>query len=191
MARYFCKVNFGVTFDATENLNVSLDFWDITQENKIDDVPFGFLFNQSKQFDRLLTFFGAIPTARDVQPVRALRRALMELDRGEIVGVFPEARRVEYWGEEQPSRGAAWLALATGATLLPVAMQGTQHTLGLVEKRFRTPPIRIWIEKPIDPLDFTDHADPIKAVMAEWREAMDARLRPWWRDREGEVARPE
>jgi outer membrane receptor for ferrienterochelin and colicin len=37
--------NLGFTFDATDDIRFSLDYWDITQEKKIDDVPFGFLFN--------------------------------------------------------------------------------------------------------------------------------------------------
>ena len=37
--------NFGVTVNPMEQLSMSLDYWDITQEKKIDDVPFGFLYN--------------------------------------------------------------------------------------------------------------------------------------------------
>lgn len=37
--------NLGVTFTLLEDLSVSIDYWDITQENKIDDAPFGFLYN--------------------------------------------------------------------------------------------------------------------------------------------------
>ncbi|MGB5331937.1 MAG: TonB-dependent receptor [Woeseiaceae bacterium] len=37
--------NLGVTVSPMEDLQVSLDYWDITQEKKIDDVPFGFLYN--------------------------------------------------------------------------------------------------------------------------------------------------
>ncbi|MBT8088901.1 MAG: TonB-dependent receptor [Gammaproteobacteria bacterium] len=36
--------NFGVTLNPIEDLSVSFDYWDITQEKKIDDVPFGFLY---------------------------------------------------------------------------------------------------------------------------------------------------
>jgi outer membrane receptor protein involved in Fe transport len=39
--------NFGLTFNLLENLDVSIDYWDITQENKIDDAPFAFLYNSS------------------------------------------------------------------------------------------------------------------------------------------------
>ena len=37
--------NIGVSVNPIENLSVSLDYWDITQEKKVDDVPFGFLYN--------------------------------------------------------------------------------------------------------------------------------------------------
>lgn len=37
--------NLGLTFNPVEDLSVSIDYWDITQENKIDDAPFGFLYN--------------------------------------------------------------------------------------------------------------------------------------------------
>jgi len=38
-------INLGVTVNPLESLSLSLDYWDITQEKKIDDVPFGFLYN--------------------------------------------------------------------------------------------------------------------------------------------------
>lgn len=40
------SLNLGVAWQ-TDRFNVTLDYWDIEQENKIDEVPFGFLYNQS------------------------------------------------------------------------------------------------------------------------------------------------
>ncbi|HSG58505.1 MAG TPA: TonB-dependent receptor [Woeseiaceae bacterium] len=37
--------NLGLTFNPIDDLSVSIDYWDITQDNKIDDAPFGFLYN--------------------------------------------------------------------------------------------------------------------------------------------------
>jgi len=37
--------NLGVTVDLMDTLRISVDYWDITQEDKIDQVPFGFLFD--------------------------------------------------------------------------------------------------------------------------------------------------
>lgn len=37
--------NIGVTVNPMEDMQLSLDYWDITQEKKIDSVPFAFLYN--------------------------------------------------------------------------------------------------------------------------------------------------
>ncbi len=156
----------------------------MTARRNVRFLAVGFLFNRSVLFDNLILFFGAIPTHRDVPPIGAVRTALHHLGDGGVVGVYPEGRRVASWGEEPPSRGAAWLSMATGAPLFPVAMQGTQGTLGMIETRFRRAAIRVWIEDPLEPLDYTDCADPMRAMMADWRSVMDGRLGPWWRGRD-------
>lgn len=40
------SLNLGVAWQ-TDRFNVTLDYWDIEQENKIDEVPFGFLYSRS------------------------------------------------------------------------------------------------------------------------------------------------
>ena len=140
----------------------------------------GFLFNQLRLFTSVITYFGAIPTARDVLPIAAMRRAIYDLQQGEVIGLFPEGRRVTHWGEEDPTRGAAWLALATGAKLVPMAMQGTQGTMSIMDKRVRRTSVHIWLEKPLDSLDYVDTSDPTREMMRDWQAAMDRRLGPWW-----------
>lgn len=39
-------INVGVAWQPTDGINLTLDYWDIKQEDKIDEVPFGFLFQQ-------------------------------------------------------------------------------------------------------------------------------------------------
>lgn len=39
--------NLGVLLEPVADLSLSLDYWEIEQEGKIDEVPFGFLYNQS------------------------------------------------------------------------------------------------------------------------------------------------
>lgn len=138
------------------------------------------LFEASHMFDRLISFFGAIPTPRDRVPIAAVRAALDELAAGRPVGVFPEGRRVAQWREETPQRGAAWLAFAAGVPLVPVAMQGSQGTLGLQQRAFRRTAIRIWVESPLDALDFVDYEDPVGALTETWLDVVGHRLDPWW-----------
>ncbi|AKT52817.1 hypothetical protein ADJ73_12045 [Arsenicicoccus sp. oral taxon 190] len=74
---------------------------------------------------RLLTALGQIPVDRSTGDRRALAAAREVLDAGECVGVFPEGTRGA--GEvESIQQGAAWLALQSGATVVPVACRGTR-----------------------------------------------------------------
>lgn len=137
------------------------------------------LFNRSVWFDRLILFWGSIPTPRERPPLGALRTAIRHLESGGPIGVFPEGRRTTYWGEESTKRGAAWLALRTGAPLIPVAIAGAERTLSQTESRFRRTPVRVWIERALDPHDYLDHVDPVGSMMGDWRAAMDSRLGEW------------
>ncbi|HEU4532368.1 MAG TPA: TonB-dependent receptor [Steroidobacteraceae bacterium] len=38
------SINLGVAWQPTDAINLTLDYWDIVQEDKIDEVPFGFLY---------------------------------------------------------------------------------------------------------------------------------------------------
>ncbi|MBA2336233.1 MAG: 1-acyl-sn-glycerol-3-phosphate acyltransferase [Acidimicrobiia bacterium] len=137
------------------------------------------LFDKHPLFQRLITFFGAIPTHKDRPVVAAIRAALDELDTGRPVGVFPEGRRVTHWGEEPPQRGAAWLALFTGVPLVPVAIVGADGTLSHRKPRFGRSTIRVWVQPAIDATDYLDHADPIAAISRAWATSMGARLELW------------
>jgi 1-acyl-sn-glycerol-3-phosphate acyltransferase len=70
---------------------------------------------------------GAIPVVRGGSDAAAIASAVAALEAGEVVGLFPEGgvRREGPW-----LRGAARMALATGAPLLPVRLLGTRKALG-------------------------------------------------------------
>jgi 1-acyl-sn-glycerol-3-phosphate acyltransferase len=78
--------------------------------------PIGFIFRAS----------GQIPVdRRNGRP--ALVTALAVLRRGGVVGIFPEGNRGR--GDASSSRaGTAWLAVRSGAPVVPVAMLGTRRT---------------------------------------------------------------
>lgn len=137
------------------------------------------LFAESRVFAGLLQFFGTIPLDRDGYPIKAMRESIGHLTSGGAVGLFPEGRRVERWGEDPPKRGAAWLAWMTGAPLVPVAIVGTQHSLAPGERAFRRTAVKIWIEEPIWWDAYRKEADPIGAMMDEWYAVVDDRVRHW------------
>lgn len=137
------------------------------------------LYGNSRMLDGLLAFFRAIPTDRQGYPLRALRTAIEHVTAGGAVGVFPEGRRVEYWGDDQPKRGAAWLAWMTGAPLIPVAVYGSGGTLGPGDEQFRRTSVRVWIGPQLVWHDYAGEEDPLGAMMADWHAWVDGRLDPW------------
>ncbi len=139
----------------------------------------GGIFERSRAFARVLAFFGAIPLPAGRLPVAAIRAALDELVAGHPVGVFPEGRRVARWGDGPVRGGAAWLALASGVPLVPVAVLGSDGTLSPTQPKVRRTAVRVWIEPPLDPMDFVDREHPVGAITEAWVTSVAVRLDPW------------
>jgi 1-acyl-sn-glycerol-3-phosphate acyltransferase len=137
------------------------------------------LYGRSRAFDAMMAFFGAIPLDRDGYPVRALRSAVDYLHDGNVIGVFPEGRRVEEWGGDPPKPGAAWLAWMSGAPLVPVAIHGTEQSLSPGTRGFRRTAVRMWIEEPLWWHDYAERVEPLRSMMHDWYERVDERLEPW------------
>lgn len=76
-------------------------------------------------FGRALSDWGAFPVDREGLARAALTEALRRLEAGKVVGVFPEGTR--RFGDEitDLQAGAVYLALKTGAPIVPVALAGT------------------------------------------------------------------
>lgn len=80
---------------------------------------------------------GQIPIDRSITDRAALGAALSVLRRDGVVGVFPEGARGR--GDVvQVRRGVAWLALHSGAPVVPVACLGTRRT---GQRTDRLPPL--------------------------------------------------
>lgn len=135
------------------------------------------LWGNSRIIDWLFGTYGVIALPReDRRPIGAVRAALRELDAGGSVGLFPEARRVESWGDAELKRGAAWLAVKSGAKLVPMAVWGTQNAMPLDSLKLRRARIEFVICEPLDPADFAGEDDPIGALTEAWRLAIDAEM---------------
>lgn len=72
----------------------------------------------------LFSLFRAIPLDRGEADVRAFRAALRALEAGCILAVAPEGTRSGHGRLQRGLPGVVWLALRTGAPLLPVAYYG-------------------------------------------------------------------
>jgi 1-acyl-sn-glycerol-3-phosphate acyltransferase len=94
----------------------------------------------------LLPRIGQLAVRRGVPDPAPLRAAVDVLRGGGMVGVFPEGTRGA--GDVAAAQhGAAWLARATGATVLPVVARGTRRGAGL-RRRFR-PRVDVLVGEPL------------------------------------------
>ncbi|MEX1280984.1 MAG: lysophospholipid acyltransferase family protein [Acidimicrobiia bacterium] len=132
------------------------------------------LFEHHPAFTRLIESYGAVRLRNQGVPHRAIRLARDHLLAGGAVGIFPEGRRVEEWGEEAGKLGAGWLAIRTGAPMLPVFVHGSEWTLSLREPGFRFVPIGLRVGEPIDPADYEDTREGMRAIVDEWGRRMSA-----------------
>lgn len=74
---------------------------------------------------RLLRFVGQIKVSRTRNDTGALRRAAQALSSGQAVLIYPEGKRGA--GDfENFKGGVTWLALISGAPIVPVAILGTR-----------------------------------------------------------------
>jgi 1-acyl-sn-glycerol-3-phosphate acyltransferase len=89
---------------------------------------------------------GQLGVRRGEPDRRPLMAAVGVLRGGGLVGVFPEGTRGE--GDMAAARhGAAWLARAAGARVLPVVVRGTRRNGG--RRRFR-PRVDVMVGEPLD-----------------------------------------
>jgi 1-acyl-sn-glycerol-3-phosphate acyltransferase len=86
-------------------------------------------FFRNPVFGATLRAFGQIPIRRGERDAGAIDGAIEAASAGSIVGVFPEGRvNPEAEGPLQQGRaGAARIALASDAPVIPTAIWGTQH----------------------------------------------------------------
>lgn len=75
----------------------------------------------------LLNRLGAFPIRRGQSDEEAMKTARLVVERGGTVCIFPEGTRIRSGSLATPKRGVGRLALQTGASVVPVAVWGTEH----------------------------------------------------------------
>ncbi|WP_337175903.1 lysophospholipid acyltransferase family protein [Paludisphaera sp.] len=99
---------------------------------------------------------GCIPVERDGRDLRAMRSALRALEEGRVVPIFPEGRITPQGGRALgPIRsGAAFLALRSGAPVIPAFISGTPETVDVGPALWRRSRSRVVFGPPVDLSDF-------------------------------------
>lgn len=99
---------------------------------------------------QLLRLYGAIPVHRDQFDRQVIRRALQALDEGKALALAPEARQSLTGALERARPGVAYLALRSGAPILPVALTGTEKVYA-EWRRLRRPRLTLTFGQLITP----------------------------------------
>ncbi|HJS58338.1 MAG TPA: 1-acyl-sn-glycerol-3-phosphate acyltransferase [Vicinamibacteria bacterium] len=126
--------------------------------------------------------FGAFPV--DVRPGHgreAFGRAQALIEEGEVVGLFPEGKRSRTgWMEPALREGAARLAWATGAPLVPATIAGAFRAWPHHQTLPRPARIRVRFHEPIDPTPWCDRPEDeaLPALLAELRRRVERTLLP-------------
>jgi len=100
----------------------------------------------------------------------AIRSALEVLRQNRVIGMFPQGTRVKSYDHSIGQKGAALLALKSGAMLLPVALLGTERIMPPGRRLPRFPKIKVVFGRP-----FKIEAEPGKSnrlVITEATERM-------------------
>lgn len=95
---------------------------------------------KNKPVARFIRYFGAYPINRTVRDTSAARTTFELLEKGEIVGIFPQGTRAKK-GKPVPKAkaGVVKYAVETDTPVLPVAIWGKTHLFGKMYVRFGEP----------------------------------------------------
>jgi 1-acyl-sn-glycerol-3-phosphate acyltransferase len=118
----------------------------------------------------VLRAYGLIWVHRGRPDRKALRAALDGLSEGRLVTIAPEGRQSVIGGLEEGNEGAAFLALRSGAPILPIAMTGTENAnIWRHVKRFKRAPVTLAVGKPFF---LHEHADRQEMMREGTRQIM-------------------
>jgi 1-acyl-sn-glycerol-3-phosphate acyltransferase len=96
----------------------------------------------------IFTAFHAFPVVRHSADRTAIRRATAILREGHVLVLYPEGTRITSGGLHRPEPGAGFIAMLSGAPILPVAVSGSREVFGKGFKLPRRAPLRLEFGEP-------------------------------------------
>jgi 1-acyl-sn-glycerol-3-phosphate acyltransferase len=115
--------------------------------------------HRSLLLDMLLRRLGSFPVERGQRDRWAIEHAEGLLDRGRVLGMFPEGTRSHGVGLAPAKSGAARLAISRQVPIVPIGISGVEGPLGVGPSRMSIhvrlgPPL--WARTNEDPVELTD-----------------------------------
>ena len=130
----------------------------------------------------LFKILGCIPVDRDKQDVGATKAAIKLLRAGKLLGVFIEGGISVDGNKRVLKRGAAMLALRTGAVIIPAYINGTEHKKRVISDIMFRHKARVKFGQPVKlekninkrdrRVDILKATDDIYAQILELKEGM-------------------
>jgi CMP/dCMP kinase len=132
---------------------------------------------KNKWAAKFLRALGSFPVKRGRPDRASLQRCLSLLEAGEVVGIYPEGTRSPDSRFEEVEDGFAYIALKSGAPIVPIALSGTESVLPRGRKFPRFVKIRLLVGEPFRLGN--GHAGPlprsrIRAATSEAHEKLTA-----------------
>jgi 1-acyl-sn-glycerol-3-phosphate acyltransferase len=150
----------------------------------------------------IFTAFHAFPVTRHSADRAAIRRATAILREGQVLVLYPEGTRITSGGLHGPEPGAGFIAMLSGAPVLPVAVSGSREVFGKGFKLPRRAPLRLEFGEPfriasrLPDGSRVGHQDASDAIMLAIAELLPEELRgefadlDAWRARVGGLRQP-
>jgi len=104
----------------------------------------------------MLRAYGVIWVHRGRPDRRAIRAALDGLSQGRMIALAPEGRQSVEGGLEEGTEGAAFLAMKSGAQIVPVAMTGTENENVYNGKFWKRAKVTLAVGKPFHLKEYDD-----------------------------------
>ncbi len=112
-------------------------------------------------FGLFLRVIGTFPVRRGEADRAALKRSFEILDEQKVLGLFPEGTRIRREGLGSFEPGIAFIALKSGAQIIPVGMKGTDRIWPAGRRSPAFPKVTVKIGKPFNiPEDLLGVSDP-------------------------------
>ena len=138
----FCRVWCRMSIDGRDNLPAEGPFILAPTHRSIIDTPVSsgvyrrrmrFMgadkWWSNKYFGKLLTALGGFPVTRGSADREALKRCIAVIEGGEPLVLFPEGERKSGPVVQPLFEGAAYIAMKTGAPIIPVGIGGSERVM--------------------------------------------------------------
>ena len=121
--------------------------------------------------------YGIIWVHRGRPDRKAMRAALDGLAQGRMVTIAPEGRQSVIGGLEEGNGGAAFLAIKSGAPIVPIAMTGTENSNIFKHlKQFKRAPVTLIVGKPFYLQEQADRQTTLRAGTRQIMESLASLL---------------